>query len=187
MGSRSIDIMDGCQSKEIVPFYPKLGGGGRYSWEGCISSSPLYAYGKELGNQPPRLRLPSLNPAGPAGMAVPLPPPSAQGAGQQPQPARALSPCQGPCSARWMDVSACSSPFVSVMFLLGKGEMVGKVRGRGSFTTAVEKERPWRKPGKCHQMPARLVTPSPGVRFSVRALLILGKHFPCQRQGQGGE
>lgn len=187
MGSRSIDIMDGCQSKEIVPFYPKLGGGGRYSLEGCISSSPLYAYGKELGNQPPRLRLPSLNPAGPAGMAVPLPPPSAQDTGQQPQPARALSPCQGPCSARWMDVSACSSPFVSVMFLLGKGEMVGKVRGRGSFTTAVEKERPWRKPGKCHQMPARLVTPSPGVRFSVRALLILGKHFPCQRQGQGGE
>lgn len=28
VGSRSIDIMDGCQSKEIVPFYPKLGGGG---------------------------------------------------------------------------------------------------------------------------------------------------------------
>lgn len=28
VGSKSIDIMDGCQSKEIVPFYPKLGGWG---------------------------------------------------------------------------------------------------------------------------------------------------------------
>lgn len=45
VGSRSIDIMDGCQSKEIVPFYPKLGGWGEeiygsVSREGCIPSSP---------------------------------------------------------------------------------------------------------------------------------------------------
>lgn len=177
--------------RKLFPSTLNLGEGGDRaggaSREGCIPSSPLYANGRELGNQPPWLCLPSLHPAGPAGVAVPLPPPSAQGAGQQPQPAQALSPCQAPCSARWMAVSACSSPFVSVMFLLGKGEMVGKVRGRGSFTAAVEKERRWRKPGKCHQMPARLVTPSPGVRFSVRALLILGKHFPCQRQGRGGK
>lgn len=49
VGSRSIDIMDGCQCKEIVPFYPKLGGwGGGEIYgsmirESCIPSSPLDA------------------------------------------------------------------------------------------------------------------------------------------------
>lgn len=192
MGSRSIDIMDGCQSKEIVPFYPKLGGGGRNSWW-CEQGRPhpllpTVCLRESTGKSaPPSFAFPlwillDLHirrdggafafPFGPGRGAA-----AAAGTSPLPLPGSMLCP---------MDVSACSSPFTSVMFLLGRGEMVDKVRGRGNSST-VEKERPWRKPGECHQMPARLVTPSPGVRFSARALLILGKHFPCQRQGRGGE
>lgn len=46
-----------------------------------------------------------------------------------------------------------------------------------------------RKAGRSLRAPARQVTPclSPGASCSVRALLILGKHFPCQHQGREGE
>lgn len=65
VGSRSIDIMDACQSKEIVPFHPKLGNcEGRAIWR-CEQGRlhPLLptwhgnmrGHGKALGNRSPQL------------------------------------------------------------------------------------------------------------------------------------
>lgn len=135
VGSRSIDIMDGCQCEEIVPFYPKLGGwGGGEIYgtiirEGCIPSSPLDAgtcvhMGKCWEISAPQPCFFSLNPALDAHMQrceMPLHSPSSQSTGQEGTAGRSPLPlcrCQGLGSALCMCLHArppsSSSPLCQV-------------------------------------------------------------------------
>lgn len=177
VGSRSIDIMDCCQCKEIVPFYPKLGGwGGGEIYgsmirEGCIPSSPLDAgtcvhTGKCWEISAPQPCLFSLNPARaahPQRCEMPLPSPSPQSTGQEGTAGESpLPPCR---SGTLPSECACTlvtvplpHPLLSARFLPAVGEMEEVVRGWGNPSDAKTGRGVW-LPGKAWQVPSNACSP----------------------------
>lgn len=180
MGSRSIDIMDGCQCKEIVPFYPKLGGWGggeiygSMSREGCIPSSPLDAgtcmhTGKCWETSAPQPCLFSLNPARAAHLQrceMPLPSPSPQSLGQEGTAGTSPLPlcrCQALPSACVCMLVPLPHPLLSARFLPGMGEMKEVVRGWGNPSDGQRTGGGGWFPEKAWQVPSS--TCSPGDTF----------------------